>query len=73
MLSFLLGISIKFERNAFKVEKSKKVLGTVCKSDLFWALCFLPSWLIPSILTAVSRETRPPQAESLITIVVFDI
>jgi hypothetical protein len=43
MLSFLLGVSIKFERNAFKVEKSKKDLGVVCQSDLFWALYFLLS------------------------------
>jgi hypothetical protein len=46
MLSFLPGISIKFERNAFKVEKSKKDLGAVCKSDLFWAICAFLLFLI---------------------------
>jgi hypothetical protein len=56
MLSFLPGISIKFERNAFKVEKSKKVLGAVCKSDLFWAIYFLP--IVPSIFNSNPMEEQ---------------
>ena len=54
MLSFLPGISIKFERDAFKVEKSRKVYGAVCQSGLFRTLC-----LHPSSINSNSRAGAP--------------
>ena len=56
MLSFLPGISIKFEKNAFKVEKSREILGSVCKSGLFGALRLLPSILNIKYLTPRGRR-----------------
>jgi hypothetical protein len=53
MLSLLPGISIKFKRNAFKVEKSKNVFGAVCK---YFGLYV--SFLVPSIFNSNPKSRR---------------